>query len=48
MYNLFTYSLDLSIVYGFKPCILVCFNFLRYEKTHNLRILNANPRMVEI
>jgi hypothetical protein len=27
-------SLDLSKVYGFKPCIFVHPNFLRYEKTH--------------
>ncbi len=26
------YSLDLSIVCGFNPCIFVCLNILRYEK----------------
>jgi hypothetical protein len=30
--------LDLSKVYGFKPCIFVHPNFLRYDKGHNLKI----------
>jgi hypothetical protein len=40
--------LDLSRVYGFKPCIFVCSNFLRYEKIHNVRIPNPRPRVVKI
>ncbi len=46
--NMSMYFLDLSRVYGFKPCIFVCTNFLRYEKTNNVQILNPHPRIVKI
>jgi hypothetical protein len=42
------YSLDLSRVHGFKPCIFVCLNFLRYEKTHSVRILTPCPKMIKV
>jgi len=46
--NMSMCSLDLSRVYGFKPCIFVRPNFLRYEKTHNVKIPNLRPRTVKI
>jgi hypothetical protein len=32
--NIFIHSMDLSKVYGFKPCIFMCPNFFRYKKTY--------------